>query len=318
MIETVGLTKRFGDLVAVDDVTLTIPPGEVLALLGPNGAGKTTTVRMLTSILKPTQGWARVAGYDVATQGHEVRKRVGVLTEAPGLYTRMTGWEYLDFFSELRGLPSDVRGRRIRDLAERFRMTAALPRRLGEYSKGMRQKIALVRTLLHDPPVLLFDEPTSAMDPESARRVRDSILQMRDSQNRVLIVCTHNLTEAEELSDRIAIIRRGRIVALGKPAELKTRFLGPPLMELRVSAGTDGGPTIDMRNGVRAVVERFGTVEQVGNEWIRYRTANPAVANPRLLTALSSAGVPVMMLSAVPQSLEQVYLRAMEGRPGDV
>ncbi|MGC9521900.1 MAG: ATP-binding cassette domain-containing protein [Anaerolineae bacterium] len=316
MIETVGLTKRFGDLVAVDDVTLTVAPGEVLALLGPNGAGKTTTVRMLSSILKPTCGWARVAGYDVVTEGHEVRRRVGVLTEAPGLYTRMTGWEYLTFFGQLRGFPAEALTSRIRDLAKRFRVIEALPRRLGEYSKGMRQKIALLRTLLHDPPVLLFDEPTSAMDPESARLVRDSILQMRGSQRRALIVCTHNLTEAEELSDRIAIIRQGRIVALGTPAELKSRFLGPPLMELRVATQA-GRASVDMHNGVRQVVEQFGTVEQVGNEWIRYRTPDPAAANPRLLTALSGADIPVMMLSAVPQSLEQVYLRVMEGDPPD-
>jgi ABC-2 type transport system ATP-binding protein len=192
MIEMVGLTKRFGDLLAVDDVTLEIKRGEVLALLGPNGAGKTTTVRMLSAILKPTDGRARVVGYDVVDEAQDVRERVGMLTESPGLYTRMTGREYLNFYGELRDLSASVREERIAVLADRFRMTQFLDRRLGNYSKGMAQKMTLMRTLLHDPDVLLLDEPTSAMDPQSARLVRDMILQLRN-ERRSIIICTHNL-----------------------------------------------------------------------------------------------------------------------------
>ncbi len=312
MIETQGLTKRFGTLTAVDAVTLTVAPGEILALLGPNGAGKTTTVRMLSSILRPTSGRARVAGYDVAGQGADVRRRVGVLTEAPGLYTRMTGREYLDFFGQLRGLPSADRHARIDRLATRFRVASDLSRQLGEYSKGMRQKIALLRTLLHDPPVLLFDEPTSAMDPESARLVRDAILQMRASARHAIVLCTHNLPEAEELSDRIAFIREGKILALGTASELKARFLGPPLMELRLSIPPGTGPLPDINNGVRSTVARFATVEATGRGWLRYRTDQAATANPALLEALAREGYPVFTLSEVPQSLETVYLHVME------
>jgi ABC-2 type transport system ATP-binding protein len=303
MIEMKGLTKHFGDLVAVDDVSLTVQPGEVLALLGPNGAGKTTTVRMLSAILKPTTGTARVAGYDVRTQGNEVRRHVGVLTEAPGLYTRMTGAEYLDFFAQVRGLPEAERRDRIAFLADWFRMTTALDRRLGEYSKGMKQKIALVRTLLHDPPVLLFDEPTSAMDPESARLVRDAILQMRDDEHRAIIICSHNLPEAEELSDRIAIIRQGAIVAQGTMTELKSRLLGPPLMELRLLRTTD--------NGVIPLIENYASVVASGETWVRYRTPDPVTTNPALLQALATSDIPVLMLSEVGQSLESVYLRVV-------
>lgn len=312
MIETQGLTKRFGTLTAVDAVTLTVAPGEILALLGPNGAGKTTTVRMLSSILRPTSGRARVAGYDVAGQGADVRRRVGVLTEAPGLYTRMTGREYLDFFGQLRGLPSADRHARIDRLATRFRVASDLSRQLGEYSKGMRQKIALLRTLLHDPPVLLFDEPTSAMDPESARLVRDAILQMRASARHAIVLCTHNLPEAEELSDRIAFIREGKILALGTASELKARFLGPPLMELRLSIPPGTGTLPDINNGVRSTVARFATVEATGRGWLRYRTDQAATANPALLEALAREGYPVFTLSEVPQSLETVYLHVME------
>ncbi len=317
MIETMGLVKQFGDLVAVSDVTLTVPPGDVLALLGPNGAGKTTTVRMLSAILAPTRGWARLSGYDVVESPDEVRKRVGVLTEAPGLYLRMTGWEYLDFFGQLWGMSSSWRKARIDALARQFRVGSFLSRRMGEYSKGMRQKVALLRTLLHNPPVLLLDEPTSAMDPESARLVRDIILEMRHTANHSIIVCTHNLPEAEELADRIAIIDAGRILALGTPTELKRRWLGSPLMELRLSTSGNGTGRLDIHAGAAELVAEFATVESIGDgslaedHRIRYRTSEAASVNPVLLDALFRAGYPVLTLSEVAQSLEAVYLRVM-------
>ncbi len=306
MIEIEGLAKHFGDLVAVDDVTLRVDPGEVLALLGPNGAGKTTTVRMLSAILKPTAGSARVAGYDILTDGRKVRALVGVLTEAPGLYTRMSGQEYLDFFGRLRGLPAGRREERIAFLADWFRMTYALDRRLGEYSRGMAQKIALIRTLIHDPPVLLLDEPTSGMDPESARLVRDTIVQMRNDDRRSIVVCTHNLPEAEELADRMAIIRHGQIVELGTPAELKRRLLGLPLMEVLLRDAP--------QNGLVSLIESFAAVVDVGEMWVRYSTPDPRATNPALLRALMDAEVPVVMLREVPQSLESVYLQVVEER----
>lgn len=323
MIEIEGLTKAFDGLVAVDDITVTVQPGEVLALLGPNGAGKTTTVRMLAAILKPTAGRARVAGYDVATQGHDVRRNVGMLTEAPGLYSRMTGREYLDFFGQLREIPTPERRARIDELADLFKMTPVqvqahrsetnhknvLDRRLGEYSKGMAQKIALIRTLLHDPPVLLLDEPTSAMDPASARLVRDTIAQLRNDADRAIILCTHNLPEAEALADRIAIIRQGRIVEQDATPALKARLLGPPLMEIRLASPTG--------NGIVALIERTiansgARVQDAGDDWIRYSTPDPVITNPVVLQTLSTSGVAVLTLSEVAQSLEAVYLRAVE------
>ncbi len=304
MIEIEGLSKRFDTLLAVDNITLTVQAGEVLALLGPNGAGKTTTIRILSSILKPSAGRAHIAGYDVVSQGDKVRRNVGVLTEAPGLYTRMSGREYLDFFGQLHRLATRAREERIASLADVFKMSDALDRRLGEYSRGMAQKIALMRTLLHDPPVLLLDEPTSAMDPESARLVRDTILQLRSSNHRAIIICTHNLPEAEELSDRIAIIRRGQIVEQGTPAELKTRLLGPPLMELCF-------PT-QPHNGVIALIEQFASVEESGELWVRYSTPDPATTNPAILQALVAADVPVLMLREVVRGLEAIYLRVVE------
>ncbi len=302
MIELEHLTKHFDAILAVDQVSLTVPAGEILALVGPNGAGKTTTVRMLSAILKPTAGKARVAGYDTVTQASDVRRNVGLLTEAPGLYTRMSGREYLDFFGEIRGLSVSKRRERIHDLADWFHISEPLDRRLGEYSRGMKQKIALVRALLHEPPVLLLDEPTSTLDPLGARLVRDTILQLRDGQ-RAIVICTHNLPEAEELADRIAIIRQGRIVELGTPAELKTRLLGFPLLEVRFAPSAV--------NGAAAVVSQFALVEKAGTGWVHYRAERPEQTNPLILRALLEADMPVIALQEVPRSLESVYLRVV-------
>ncbi len=302
MIELVGLTKRFDNFTAVEGVTLSVASGEILALLGPNGAGKTTTVRMLAAILRPTAGQAFVAGYGVTEHPREVRRRVGLLTEHPGLYLRMRGKEYLDFFGRLMGLSADERGRRAKELLARFGMSEAWDWRMGTYSKGMRQKMALVRAMLHDPPVLLLDEPTSAMDPHSAKLVRDAVLSLRHHR-RAIVICTHNLAEAEALADRIAIIRRGRIVALGTPAELKLRLLGPPLMELRLSQPTDG---------VVKLVSGLVDIETQGEDWLCYSASNPQETNPVLLRTLASHGFGVVTLSEVPRSLEDVYLRVVE------
>lgn len=301
MIETVGLTKTFDKFVAVNDVDLSVKPGEVLALLGPNGAGKTTSVRMMTSILKPTSGTATIAGFDVVAEAEQVRASVGVLTESHGLYLRSNGIEYLDFFGELYGISPAQRRKRAEALAERFGLGGVLHKRLGEYSKGMRQKLALVRAMLHDPPVLLLDEPTSAMDPHSARLVRDAIHDLR-GDGRTIIICTHNLPEAEELADRIAIIRRGEIVAKGTALDLKARLLGPPTLELRLA---------DAVNGLADDIADLVEVTSAGLNWIRYRTDNPSAVNPALVKQLAAQGVEVVTLSEVPQSLEEVYLRVV-------
>lgn len=303
MIETHDLTKQFDDFLAVDGVTLQVGAGKVLALLGPNGAGKTTTVRMLTSILTPTRGSARIAGYDVVRQASQVRASVGVLTEQHGLYSRMPAGEYLDFFGQVYGLDLPTRQARIRRLLEVFGLAEARKRRLGEFSKGMRQKLALARALLHEPPVLLLDEPTSAMDPESARLVRDAIRELRSAE-RTLIICTHNLAEAEELADAIAIIRRGKIIARGTPEALKLSLLGPAEYELKLASRLNGG-LAHLPPGV--------TVTAYGEDWLRFRSLNPEIQNPQVLRCLLDGGMPVVSLQEVSRSLELVYLQAMGG-----
>jgi len=299
MIHAEKLTKKFDDFTAVNGINLDVPRGEVLALLGPNGAGKTTTIRMLGSILRPTGGRATVAGFDTVRQSREVRRVIGLLTEFPGLYTRMKGEEYLDFFGEMQGLPKSVRRERAEMLLKQFKLWDARGKRLGEYSKGMKQKLTLVRAMLHDPQVLFLDEPTSNMDPQSAKLVRDAILDLRRGK-RTIIVCTHNLAEAELLADRIAIIRRGEIIAQGSPAALKTQLLGQPVMELH---------TAETLNGQIDHLTKLVTIVAHGDNWLRYTTSNPARDNPKLLAQLASTRTPVITLSEVHHSLEEVYLR---------
>ena len=302
MIETEGLTKQFGDFTAVDGLTFSVSQGEVLALLGPNGAGKTTTVRMLAAILKPTAGRATIAGHDVVAGAKTVRHLVGLLTELPGLYLSMRTLDYLDFFGQLQGMSPEWRRERSEELLRRFEMWEARHQRLGEYSKGMRQKLALIRAMLHDPQILFLDEPTSAMDPHSARLVRDSILDLRRDR-RTIVVCTHNLPEAELLADRIAIIRRGSIIALGPSAELKSHLLGAPLLELRLAQPLDG---------LLPLISDLIQVEEQGKTWLRYRTVQPEVVNPLLLGRLAQEGAKIITLSEVPRSLEDVYLKIVE------
>lgn len=299
LVEAEGLTKHFNSLVAVEGVTFQLREGEILALLGPNGAGKTTTVRMLASVLAPTAGTARVAGYDVVKQAREVRRLVGLLTEFPALYLRMTADEYLDFFGKLyRVNPKDLRERKTM-LLERFGLIEARKRRTGEYSKGMRQKLALVRAMLHNPLVLFLDEPTSAMDPHSAKIVREAIMELR-KEKRTAVICTHNLFEAQTLADRIAIISKGRIIAIGTLEELRQRYLGTPLMEVRLAAP---------KKGIASVVSRFAQVEEEGENFVRYRTDNPAEVNPIIVKALTDIGAKILYLQEVPISLEDIYLR---------
>lgn len=333
MIHTENLTKRFpcsavepergclpldgeegaGGLAwftAVDGINLNVAPGEILALLGPNGAGKTTTVRMLSAILKPSSGRACVAGLDTVRDARRVRHAIGLLTEFPGLYLRMKAEEYLAFFGELQGMDAGQIRERTAVLMARFGLVQAQKQRIAEYSKGMRQKLALIRAMLHDPDLLLLDEPTSAMDPHSAKQVRDAIVALRHDRRTVLI-CTHNLAEAELLADRIAIIRRGRIVALDSPARLKARLLGPALLEVRLAHSLDGYLD-ELAGELSGMVE----VETWGETWFRYRTPRPEETNPAVLSCLAGLGARVLTLSEIPRSLEDVYLRIVEENDG--
>ncbi|MBI3978844.1 MAG: ABC transporter ATP-binding protein [Chloroflexi bacterium] len=305
MILVEHLTKRFGAFTAVDDLSIAVADGEILALLGPNGAGKTTTIRMLTSILPPTSGRATINGLDTVADAQRVRRLVGLLTEVPGLYPRMNGPEYLRFFGRLQGTPEDVLARRIESLLRRFDLWDQRSRSIGTYSKGMRQKLALTRALIHDPKVIFLDEPTSAMDPASAKVVRDYIAELR-RDDRIIVICTHNLAEAEALADRIAIIRAGRIIAHGSIEALRQTLLTRRQFELRFAGPAELTPA--QLNGERRLVD----VVDTGADWIRFTTADPMATNPQLVQRLVATGARVVSLSEVSGTLESVYLKIVE------
>jgi ABC-2 type transport system ATP-binding protein len=219
-IETDNLSRRFGSRPAVHNVTLTVEPGEVFGVLGPNGAGKTTMVRLLNGVLSPSAGACRVLGFDPVTQGGEVRRRTGVLTESPALYERMTARENLHFFGTMYGMPEEKLPIQADAMLAAFDLSERADDKVGSFSKGMKQRLALARSVLHEPEVLFLDEPTAALDPEAARHVTELIMEFSHRVGRTVFICTHYLPEAERLCDRVAVLNRGSLIAMGTLAEL--------------------------------------------------------------------------------------------------
>ncbi|MEM7799990.1 MAG: ABC transporter ATP-binding protein [Chloroflexota bacterium] len=308
MIEASRLEKVYEGHHAVKGINFEVKRGELMALLGPNGAGKTSTIRMVSSILKPSAGSVVVNGANSATEPDKVRRSIGMITEQPGLYERMTGMEYLLFYGRLYGLRDRHIRNRGQSLFKRFGMNGAIDSRLGTYSKGMKQKAGLIRAMLHNPPVLLLDEPTSAMDPHSAKQVREAIQELRDDHH-TIILCTHNLNEAERLSDSIAIINNGEIVAKGGNAELKQQLLGDPVMEVTLN--------LPIKEKFQSLQSRIPSVEfnRISGNVIRYQTDSPISFNPYLIQVLSQLSIGVVTLREVSQSLEEVYLSVVNEEP---
>lgn len=297
MIETQNLTKHFGDTVAVDGLTLSIPAGEVFGFLGPNGAGKTTTVRMLTTLIAATDGTATVAGYSLDGEEQEIRRRVGILTETPGLYDRLTALRNLEIFARLYEV-EDVDGQ----VEKYLRMLGLWERRheaAGGFSKGMKQKLAIARALLHEPQILFLDEPTAGLDPEASRLVRDFVLELR-SEGRTIFLTTHNLDEAERLCDRIAVINQ-RLRVVDSPTGLRRGLYGRQVVfHLREVAD----PFVSALSSLDAVQ----TVNQVDNKLV-VAVADPEQENPDLIRALVAAGADIQFVGELRHSLEDIYLQ---------
>ena len=243
MIEARHLVKRFRDkkrgaVCAVNGVSFSCRPGEIYGLLGANGAGKTTILRMLATILAPSEGTAIVAGYDVAKDSHIVRSRVGFLSTATALYGRLSAQEMVEYFGRLHGLDEPTLRRRIDEIFTRLEMNDFRERRCDKLSTGMKQKVSIARTIIHDPPVMIFDEPTNGLDVMAARSITDFILQCR-GQGKTVIFSTHVMTEAEKLCDRIGIIHSGKVRAEGTLEELRARYAQPSLEEIFVQVSGD-------------------------------------------------------------------------------
>ncbi len=310
MITARCLTRRFRNVVAVDRLSLRVPDGAILALLGPNGAGKTTTVRMLAGLLAPSDGEATVAGRDVRTDPAGVRARVGLVTDTPGLYEQMTLPAYLDFFGALYGMPVAGRARRIDELISFFDLSEHRSERMTGFSKGMKQKVALARALLHEPSALFLDEPTAGLDPLGAKAVRDLIVGLKQA-NRSIILCTHDLDEAERLADEIAILRHGRIVASDAPGALRARasldtvvsveLAEPCPNALAAVAGLDGVEDTTM----------LADSPLVAGGVLRYRTRRTPEVNPAVIAALVGAGARIVNVVSENRSLEDVYAMAL-------
>ncbi|MBI3669169.1 MAG: ATP-binding cassette domain-containing protein [Acidobacteria bacterium] len=238
MIEALQLTKVFhdkkrGEIRAVDDVSFCCQPGQIYGLLGANGAGKTTTLRLLATILEPTDGTARVAGYDVVTQSAQVRASVGFLSTATALYGRLSAQEMVEYFGRLYGLDEATLHRRIDEVFTRLEMNGFRDRRCDKLSTGMKQKVSIARTLVHDPPVMIFDEPTVGLDVMTARAIVGFIRECRE-HGKTVVFSTHVMSEAEKLCDTIGIIHNGRILAEGSLAELRQRYGEQELEEIFV------------------------------------------------------------------------------------
>ena len=303
MIEAHGLARDFGTFRAVDNLSLQVPDGSIVALLGPNGAGKTTTVRMLAGLLSPTHGHAEVAGFDVTTCAQQVRARIGLVTDTPGLHDQMTPHAYLDFFGRLYGMPQAARRSRIDDLLTMFDLQDASQRRMATFSRGMQQKVALARALLHEPGVLFLDEPTSGLDPMAARMVRDLVVGLKHA-SRSIVLCTHDLNEAERLADFIAIMRKGRIVASGSPEALRAAASQTTLVEVTLAAPLpDALETLRRIDGVQEA--------NVRDAILSFHAADPKLTHPRVVACLVQHGAQVVSVATTTVALEEVFRQAM-------
>jgi ABC-2 type transport system ATP-binding protein len=298
-----ALTKRFGNRVAFQDLTFEVGVGEVFGFLGPNGAGKTTTVRVLGTLIRPTAGSAEVAGVPVSKEnGPELRSRIAIMPENPGLYLRLTLYDNLEYFTGLHGIPPRAARARIMSALEAVDMAPRANDFAGSLSKGLRQRASLARTLLSDPRVLFLDEPTSGLDPVATREVRELIDGLRHRGVTVFLT-THRLDEAERLCDRIAIVNT-TLRILGPPDELRRRLFSPAI-EVRTARPLDDPASVLSRvAGVRDWTALDGSYVVT--------VSDPAAVAPELARAVVGAGADLVKLAEVQHSLEDVYLRLVD------
>jgi ABC-2 type transport system ATP-binding protein len=319
MIRTEGLCKHFtrdgASVKAVDGLDLQVKEGEVFGFLGPNGAGKTTTVRMLTCLIAPTSGHAWVNGREVGQANREIRASVGLLTESPGLYDRLSARRNLEIFAELYRV-TDVAGQtekylRLLDLWDRRDATA------GTFSKGMKQKLAIARALLHEPPVVFLDEPTSALDPEAAKTVRDFVETLK-GQGRTIFLCTHNLDEAERLCDRIGVFRQ-QLIAVDTPEALRRQLFGRQTVIHLAELVPDAVAAVRALPFVKHVDVLPITEDALGPGRLVISLDDPTTRNPVMIAALVGCGAQIQFVNELRHSLEDVYLSLMHngaGQPG--
>ncbi len=297
MIQTENLSKKFGETLAVDRLNLTVNEGEVFGFLGPNGAGKTTTVRLLTSLIGPSSGTAVVNGHRLGQGDTEIRRSVGVLTETPGMYDNLSAEFNLEIYANLYEV-RDPKGQ----VEKYLRMLGLWDRRFdpaGTFSKGMKQKLAIARALLHEPKILFLDEPTSALDPEAALLVRDFIMELR-KEGRTIFLCTHNLDEADRLCDRIGVFKT-RLLVMDTPDRLRSQLFGHKVVFHLGNA----------QESLATLVGKLAFVQEarlVDNKLL-VTLDDPEHQNPDIIRALVNAGADIQFVGELRHSLEDVYLQ---------
>ncbi len=300
MIDAENLTKKFGEFTAVDDLTLHVEEGEVFGFLGPNGAGKTTTVRMLSGLISKTSGKAQIGGYDIGNSAdlQKIRRMIGLLPENVGLYETLSAYQNLDYYGRFYKMSEKDRQERIEYFLKMLGLWDKRNSRAGSFSKGMKQKLAVARALIHDPPILFLDEPTANLDPEAAKTVRDFILELK-KENRTIFLNTHLLSEAEKLCDRLGIIKT-KLLAVDTPKNLTQSLSGiKTVIELET-----------INDKIIMAVEKLkpGKVEVSGNKLV-IKVTDPKLENPDILRAIETAGGRVQLVNEVTSTLEDVYLK---------
>jgi ABC-2 type transport system ATP-binding protein len=307
MIQVEGVTKRYGQRVAVDNLTFHAERGEIVGFLGPNGAGKTTTMRILTGYMPASEGKAVVAGYDVFTHSLDARKRTGYLPESVPLYTEMTVWQYLDFMAELRQIPN--RDDRVEEVMESVHMADRADSIIGNLSKGMRQRVGLAQALLHKPEVLILDEPTIGLDPAQVRDVRELIREI--GKERTVMLSTHILSEAQAICNRVLIINKGKIVAEDAPDKLRARLSGGDHIGLKVAG--DGAGLVEKLNQVTGVT----SARMVRDGEFDVETISGANVRPELAKIVVNGGWGLLEMKSLGMSLEDIYLQLIQTEQAD-
>jgi ABC-2 type transport system ATP-binding protein len=302
VIQISSLTRRFGEKNAVDDLTLEVQAGEIFGFLGHNGAGKTTTVRLLNGVIEPTSGNARVLGLDPQSEGAALRARTGVLTETPSLDERLTARYNLSFYAELYSVPDADVKQRVQSMLEEFDLADRADEKVGGYSKGMKQRLALARALLHKPEVLFLDEPTAALDPVATRAVNELVENLARREGRTVFICTHNLVEAQRMCDRVAVMEHGKLVALGTPSELTRQYVKRLDVDLEVDPAQAELALRTIQDVPQLVISPVKREKDLLTMTLAGREAIP-----ELVSALYHQGLRIYRLAPQEANLEEVY-----------
>lgn len=308
-----GLTRRFGDLTAVDALDLEVAEGEVLGFLGHNGAGKTTTVRLLNGVLAATAGTARVLGLDPAEAGPVLRRRTGVLTETPSVDERLTGYETLAIYATLYDVPQDQVTERVTALLDAFQLRDRASDRVSEYSRGMKQRLALARAMLHRPDLLFLDEPTAGLDPVATRQVHGMVRDLSNNGGHTVFLCTHNLAEAQRLCDRVAVMENGRLMAIGTPTELARSLWQGARVELETTAAAAAAAL-----RVARAFDSAGDVAQDEDSPVLSVVLPTRDDIPALVARLAAEEVPLYRITPQEPTLEDVYFALHEDAQEDI